>query len=34
MTLNYGIAMSESVIQVSASRRRPTNEVSREQFTS
>jgi hypothetical protein len=34
MTLNYGIALSESVLEATAARRRPADEISREQFTS
>lgn len=32
MTLNYGISLSESILEATASRRRPADEVSREQF--
>jgi hypothetical protein len=33
VTLSYGIALSESILDATACRRRPADEISREQFT-
>jgi len=34
MNLNCGIALSESILDATASRRRPQDEITRDQFTS